>query len=122
MNPTRLARLAGALLAVALGVTGCASGSGGSGVGPASVVVTITEEDGAIDPSGDTVKVEQGQAITLLVSSDAEDEIHVHSDPEQEFEVKAADDQEFTFSIDSPGTYEVESHELEVVIMKLQVS
>lgn len=115
-------RLAGALLAVGLALTGCSSGSGDSGESPASVLITITEQNGTIDPSGDSVKVEQGQDITLRVSSDAEDEIHVHSEPEHEFAVKAEDDQEFTFSIDEPGTYEVESHELEVVIVKLQVS
>ncbi len=122
MSLTRPVRLAGALLAVAVSLTGCAAGSSDFSASPAAVVVKITEQDGTVEPSGDTVKVEQGQDITLLVSSDAEDEIHVHSDPEHEFEVKAEDDQEFTFSIDDPGTYEVESHELGVVIVKLQVS
>lgn len=37
------------------------------------------------------------------------------------FAVKAADNQTFTFSIDIPGSYEVESHQLEVTIVKLQV-
>ena len=46
----------------------------------------------------------------------------MHSDPEHEFEVKAGEDQKFTFTIDSPGTYEVESHGLEVTLVKLQVS
>lgn len=114
----RLIAAAAAALALAGFLAACSSG--GADGGP--VAVTITEQDGSVDPSGDTVTVEQGQEITLLVSSDAEDEIHVHSDPELEFEIKAADDQEFTFSIDDPGTYEVESHELEVIIVKLQVN
>ncbi len=122
MSLTRPAGLAGALLAVVLSLTACATGSTNFDAGPVGVVVKITEQDGTIKPSGDTVKVEKGQEILLLVSSDAEDEIHVHSDPEHEFDVKAEDDQEFTFSIDDPGTYEVESHELGVVIVKLQVS
>ena len=34
----------------------------------------------------------------------------------------AGEDEKFTFTIDSPGTYDVESHELEVTLVKLQVS
>lgn len=46
----------------------------------------------------------------------------MHSEPEHEFEGRAEDNQRFTFSIDDPATYEVESHELDVLIVKLQVS
>lgn len=116
---------AAALTAVLTGgllLTGCSSDSGGSSASTDPVTIEITEKDGQIDPSGDTVEVEQGQDITLVVSSDAEDEIHVHSEPEQEFPISARGVQRITFSIDSPGTYEVESHELDVVIVKLQVS
>jgi len=86
------------------------------------VIIEIVEDNGEIMDSGRTVKVGVGEEIQLNVSSDAADTIHVHSDPEHEFEIGADDDESFTFSIDSPGTYEVESHELDVVILKLQVS
>jgi len=88
------------------------------------VTVEIHEHDGTIEPSGDTVEVDQGQEIQLVVTSDMDDEIHVHSTPEHEFEVSAGADAEELepFTIDTPGTVEVESHELEVVIVKLQVS
>ena len=69
------------------------------------------------------VKASTGQDITLVVTSDADDEIHVHSDPEHEFEVKAGDqEKKFTFSVDIPGTVEVESHGLDVTILKLEIS
>ena len=43
--------------------------------------------------------------------------------PEHEFEVTAGDEEkEFTFSVDTPGTIEVESHGLEVTVLKLEVS
>ena len=58
----------------------------------------------------------------LNVSSDVADEIHVHSEPEHEFEVPAGEDMTFTFSIDTPGTVIVESHGLDVVLFKLEVS
>ncbi|MGH3446732.1 MAG: hypothetical protein ACRDP4_03825, partial [Nocardioidaceae bacterium] len=87
------------------------------------VTVSITEQDGEIHASSTLVKAHTGQKITFRVSSDAADEIHVHSVPEDhEFEVKPADDQEFTFSVQTPGSVEVESHGLEVTILKLQVS
>lgn len=84
--------------------------------------IQITERNGSIQPSGDTVQARTGQQIVLVVDSDAPDEIHVHSDPDHEFEVKAAHRQTFKLSIAEPGTYEVESHGLDVVIVKLQVS
>ena len=87
------------------------------------MIIDIFEDNGEITPDdAKVVKVGVGQEIQLNVTSDADDEIHVHSDPEHEFEVKAGEDQKFTFTIDSPGTYDVESHELEVTLVKLQVS
>ncbi len=83
--------------------------------------MTIDQVDGEVTASDDIVSASRGQDITFVVSSDAADEIHVHSDPEQEFEVKAGDDQEFTFSIDAAGQYAVESHELDLTILKLQI-
>lgn len=87
-----------------------------------AVTITIREEADQIEPLGDTVEVDKGQQIRLLVDSDAADELHVHSEPEQTFAVKAEQGQEFRFTIESPGTYEVESHELGLVVVKLQVS
>lgn len=111
-------------LTAALSLAGCSSGSGGTSSADTGkpVTIAITEQNGSIQPSGDTVQAQQGQKIVLVVSSDAPDQIHVHSQPEHEFAVKAADNQRFTFSIPDPGTYEVESHGLDVVIVKLQVS
>ena len=87
------------------------------------MIIDIFEDNGEITPDdAKVVKVGVGQEIQLNVTSDADDEIHVHSDPEHEFEVTAGEDEKFTFTIDSPGTYDVESHGLEVTLVKLQVS
>lgn len=103
--------------------TGDDNSSGVGGSSDQSVTVNIAEQGGKIDPLGKVVKAPTGQDITLVVTSDADDEIHVHSDPEHEFEVAAGDqDKKFTFSGDTPGTIEVESHGLDVTILKLQVS
>lgn len=87
-----------------------------------AVVIEVKQEGGTIEPLGDTVKADVGQQILLVVDSDASDELHVHSEPEKSFEVVAAQDQRFSFTIEAPGTYDVESHSLGVVVVKLQVS
>ncbi len=86
------------------------------------VRVEIIQEDGEVTASHDIVEAERGQTIELAVNSDAADEFHVHSDPKVELAVRAADRQTFTFSIETAGQYEMESHELEVTILKLQIS
>ena len=127
-------RLFGSVAAVAVllvALTSCGDDSDSDADAPETtttetsqpVIIDIFEDNGKITPDdAKVVKVGVGQDIQLNVTSDADDEIHVHSDPEHEFEVKAGEDQSFTFSIDSPGKYAVESHELEVTLVKLQVS
>ncbi len=126
MSRIRLSGIALALLLSSLGLVACSDdpgGSDGSGGSSTPVKVDITEKDGKITPVGEVVDVDKGQPIHLVVTSDVDDEIHVHSDPEHEFEVKAGDvDKTFEFTIDTPGTWEAESHGLEVTIVKLQVS
>lgn len=89
----------------------------------APVIIDIVEDNGDITPNdAKVVEVGVGQEVQLNVTSDADDELHLHSDPEQSFEVKAGEDQKFTFTIDSPGTYDLESHGLEITVVKFQVS
>jgi hypothetical protein len=109
------------------GCGGSGSGSGGSNDGASSepVTVTITEKNGAISPDdGHVVDVHKGQKVQLVVTTDADDEIHVHSIPEHEFEVKAGASAEKLppFSITTPGRFIIESHGLDVTLVTLQVS
>jgi hypothetical protein len=124
MDRTRTLGLLVATAALGLSLTACSDDSSDSdGSSDQPVTVDIIEKDGKIEPVGKVVKASTGQDITLVVTSDVKDEIHVHSDPEHEFEVAAGDEEkEFTFSVDTPGTIEVESHGLEVTILKLEVS
>ena len=110
----------GMVLVSGLATAGCGSDSeGAAAAGPVRVEITI--EGGEVDPAGDRVEVGAGQPVELAVSSDAPDELHVHSDPEHEFEVEEGEGQVFRFRIDRPGVYEVESHELEVTVVQLEV-
>lgn len=86
------------------------------------VVLDVTIADGVVRPAGEKLEAEVGQDIELRIDSDASDSLHVHSSPEQEYDVEPGDDQVFTFSVDTPGQVEVESHETETVVAMIVVS
>ena len=119
--------------AAALLLTGC----GGSDTGTVSsspnpsqssaeepsedVVFDIAVKDGKVTPQGDRVEMKVGQKVTLHITSDAHETIHVHSEPEHEFEIGEGDDVEKSFTIDKPGQIAVEAHHLGVTIVQLVV-
>ena len=86
-----------------------------------AVVVDIAVRDGKVTPQGDRVEMTVGQKVTLHITSDAHETIHVHSEPEQEFEIGEGDDVEKSFTIDTPGQIAVEAHHLDVTIVQLVV-
>lgn len=85
------------------------------------VVVDIAIRDGEVTPQGSRVEVKVGQRVTLHITSDAPETIHVHSEPEREFEVRNGDDVEKSFTIDVPGQVAVEAHDLDATIVQLVV-
>jgi plastocyanin len=110
------------LVILGLSLSGCGGAEKGAD-DSTPVIIEITESSGEITPNdGHVVKVKVGQQVQLNVSSDVADEIHVHSEPEHEFEVPAGQDETFTFTVETPGTVPIESHGLEVTLVKLEVS
>jgi hypothetical protein len=112
-----------AALALCLGaLTACGDDEPApSGSDQETETIEITFEGGTVTPSGERVEVRVDQPIELVVRADSAGEIHVHTKP---------DDQEFAYSqgtttlpltIDKPGLVEVESHDLEKVIVQLEV-
>lgn len=93
--------------------------------GPASasqsvLTINITIANGKVDPNGEKINVSVGQQVTLHVTSDQDDEIHAHTGGDgYELEVKAGQPSIGTFPIPSPGSFEVESHHLEKIIVIL---
>jgi plastocyanin len=87
------------------------------------VVVDITIADGKVSPNGEKVDVAVGQEVELNVTSDVDDEIHAHTDSADGYalEVKAGVPTSGTFSVASAGSFEVESHDLEKIIVILNV-
>lgn len=83
--------------------------------------VVIRIKDGKVTPQGKRVEVKVGQTIALDVTSDVDEELHVHSDPEHTFAVKPGKDQTFTFTVDTPGQVAVEAHHADVTLVQLVV-
>ncbi len=122
-----------ALFAAALLIAGCGGDTGTVSSSPnpspstsvekpsGAFVVDIAIKDGKVTPQGDRVDVEVGQKVTLHITSDAHDTIHVHSEPEHEYEIGPGDDVEKSFTIDTPGQVAVEAHHLDATIVQLVV-
>ena len=126
--PTRFAAGFAALTLGCALFTGCGSATGPSGGAPAAstgavvapLLIDITQSQGKVTPSGQKLDVKVGQTVRLTVTSDADDEIHAHTGGDgYELEVKAGQPATGEFVLSSPGSFEVESHNLEQVIVVL---
>lgn len=109
-----VAALAWALIACG----GSANQSQSAGAGP---TIDVTIAKGQVTPTDAALQAKVHQQITVKVTSDAADELHVHSTPDHKFPVAAAPDQTFQFSADVPGNVEVELHHLDRTIATVQV-
>ena len=101
----------------------------GTGTAPASptgtpssvsltIDIAITGE--TVSPSGEKIDAMVGQKVVLNVTSDTADEIHAHTGGDgYELEVPAGTPTMGSFVISEPGSFEVESHHLEKVIVIL---
>jgi hypothetical protein len=97
------------------------SSSSASEPTPASgLVVDITFEGDSVTPNGERVEAKVGQPITLRVTADEGGALHVHSSPERELEYDAGTTV-LTLTIKRPGVVDVESHDLGVVVLQIEV-
>lgn len=113
-----------AAVAAALTLTACGS-SEGSEAEPSSgsgVVVDIAVKDGVVSPEAARVDVRVGQKVTLHLTSDADEEIHVHTVPDREYELGPGDDVRHSFTVRSPGVVSIEAHHLDVTAVRLIVT
>ena len=85
-----------------------------------TMTIDITIANGKTTPSGEKINVPVGEKVILNVTSDTDDEVHAHiGGPGYELQVKAGTPAKGEFTIDSPGSFEVESHHLEKIIVIL---
>ena len=85
---------------------------------PHEIEVAIT--DGSVDTAEDSVEVAVGETVRLTVTSDVDDEVHVHG-VEQTAELSAGSPTTLEFSLAEPGVYEVETHESGLLLFQLIV-
>jgi hypothetical protein len=116
----RLLASAGAALLMC-GLVACAGSPKTTQPSGAGLVVDITIAKGQVTPSNATLQAKVSQPITLRVTSDAVDELHVHSVPDHTFQVAATANQTFQFSVGVPGNVDVELHHLDRTIATIQV-
>jgi hypothetical protein len=122
------------LLAATVALSGCAgkapsaagssSGSGSSAAAgsstPAAKTITVTIAHGKA--SGDTgrIPVPTGTPVTLVVTDDAPDQVHLHG-YDIEKDLVPGKPTTLNFVANLPGVFEVELHKANIVIVHLQV-
>ena len=82
--------------------------------------IEVAIADGSVDTADDSVEVAVGETVRLTVTSDADDEVHVHG-VEQTAELSAGSPTTLEFSLAEPGVYEVETHESGLLLFQLIV-
>ncbi len=87
------------------------------------IEIDVTIKDGKVDPSGKKLDVALGTTVVLNVTSDEDDEIHAHigSGDGYSLEVKAGQPARGQFTMKDSGSFDVESHHLEKIIVILNV-
>jgi hypothetical protein len=83
--------------------------------------INIEFSGGSVTPKGRRVEVKAGEPVELVVKADKPGELHVHSTPEKELPYGAGTTR-LTLAIHQPGVVDVESHDLGVVVVQLEVS
>lgn len=103
---------------VLLLLTGCAGGVPGAVPPPAEVSITLA--DGRAEPNGQRVDLVRGQHLVLKISSDREDQVHVHGF-DTEIPVRPGGTVTADIVMDRVGRFEVESHDPVLTLLVLQV-
>ena len=84
------------------------------------IEVSITGPD-QVTPVNEQLHAAVKEPIVIQVSSDVDDELHVHSTPEHTFKVEPKPGQSFQFTVDVPGQVDVELHKLNKTIATIEV-
>lgn len=87
---------------------------------PAGRSITITIKGKKVTPAPSTVDLKKGETLTLVVTSDRDDEIHAHGF-EVEGTLKAGVPSTITITGTQAGLYEVETHEPPLRLLMIAV-
>ncbi len=87
---------------------------------PAPKAISITLADGKAEPNGERVELVRGQHLILTITSDRDDEVHVHGF-DLEIGVKRGAKVTRDILMDRVGRFEIESHEPALTLLVLTV-
>ena len=83
-------------------------------------MVDVTFKGDSVTPNGERIDAKVGEPITLNIDAETAGELHVHSTPEQEIAYDAGTSTH-QVTIDQPGIVDIESHDLEKVVVQVEV-
>ena len=107
--------------ALVCGLVGCGGSPKPASPRGAGLMVDVTIANGQVTPTNATLQAKVQQPITLHVTSDAADELHVHSTPDHKFQVAAAPTRRSSSPSTCPGNVDVELHHLDRTVATIQV-
>ena len=84
------------------------------------VEIRVEVRDGTGRPSVRRVEVQQGEQVRLTVTSDVDDEVHVHG-VDVEKRLRAGQPADLQFRVRQPGIFPVETHEEGLELLQLEV-
>ncbi|WP_244931945.1 hypothetical protein [Nocardioides sp. W7] len=86
------------------------------------VSIEITFEGDTVTPRGAEETITQGSDIELVVEADKPGELHVHSSPELQLQYGAGTTTiPVKLASQAPGVVDIESHDLDVVVIRLEI-
>lgn len=88
---------------------------------PEQLVIDVSITGDQVTPVNEQLQAKINEPIVINVSSDHDDELHVHSNPEHTFPVKAGPRQTFQFTVAVPGRVDVELHHADKTIATIAV-
>jgi hypothetical protein len=88
---------------------------------PAGQRIVVTVSGGQVTGDTGRVPVAVGEQVTLVVTSDVADELHLHG-YDLRTALTAGTPAELSFQATVPGVFEVELHDAGTVLLTLQVS
>lgn len=83
-------------------------------------VVEVEIADGQVSTDDDRVEVRRGDTVRIVVTSDMDDEVHVHG-VDQTAALVAGETATVEFTVDEAGLFEVETHEGDLLLFQLLV-
>ncbi|HEX2362612.1 MAG TPA: hypothetical protein VHI11_11105 [Jiangellaceae bacterium] len=91
-----------------------------SSAGPTTRVIEVTIIDGIVRTDADRVEARSGETIRVVVTSDVDDELHIHGVDETAALV-ADVPTTVEFAVEEPGVFEVETHDTSLLLFQLLV-